>query len=45
MSKVKINDYESEIEYYFNSLKHYKKRTRAEEKDLGERIQKGDNNA
>lgn len=45
MSKVKINDYESEIEYYFNSLKHYKKLTRAEEKDLGERIQKGDNNA
>lgn len=45
MSKVKANDYESEVDFYFNSLKHYRKLTREEEKELGLRIQNGDNNA
>lgn len=45
MSKIKGNDYESEIEYYFNSLKDYRKLTVEEEKELGERIQNGDTKA
>ena len=45
MSKVKANDYEEEIDYYFESLKEYRKLTREEEKELGIKIQKGDRKA
>ena len=45
MSKLKPRDYESEIESYFYSLRGYKKLTRKEERELGKRIQKGDNEA
>lgn len=45
MSKIKGNDYESEIEYYFNSLKNYRKLSAEEEKELGFRIQNGDTEA
>lgn len=45
MSKLKGNDYETEIDSYFESLKCYKNLTREEEKELGYKIQSGDNNA
>ena len=45
MSKLKPRDYESEIDSYFYSLREYKKLTRKEERELGKRIQKGDNDA
>ena len=45
MSKVKANDYEEEIDYYFESLKIYRKLSRDEERELGIRIQNGDKNA
>ena len=45
MSKLKPRAYESEIDSYFHSLRDYKKLTRKEERELGKRIQKGDNDA
>lgn len=45
MSKVMPNEYEEEIEYYFNSLKDYKRLSSIEEKKLGEKIQSGDRTA
>ena len=45
MSKVKANDYEEEIDYYFESLKIYRKLSRDEERELGIKIQNGDKNA
>lgn len=45
MSKVKANDYEEEIDYYFESLKDYRKLTREEEVELGKKIQNGDRRA
>lgn len=45
MSRVKANDYEEEIDYYFKSLKEYDKLTADEEKELGFRIQNGDREA
>lgn len=45
MNKVKANDYEEELDYYFNSLKHYTKLSRDEEYELGHRIQNGDEEA
>ena len=45
MNKLKANDYEKEIDYYFRSLKDYRKLTREEERELGFRIQKGDKEA
>ena len=45
MSRVKANDYEEEIDYYFNSLKKYRKLSNEEERDLGLRIQNGDKQA
>lgn len=45
MSKLKPNDYEKEIEYYFKSLKHYRRLSSEEEKELGRRIQQGDEKA
>lgn len=45
MNKVKPNDYEEEIDYYFYSLRNYKKLSREEERELAIKIQEGDNNA
>lgn len=45
MNKVKGNNYEAEIDGYFDSLKIYKQLTREEEQELAKRIQKGDNKA
>lgn len=45
MNKVKPNDYEEEIDYYFYSLRNYRKLSREEERDLAIKIQEGDNNA
>ena len=45
MNKVKPNDYEEEIEYYFYSLRNYKQLTREEERDLTIKIQNGDDKA
>lgn len=45
MNKVKPNDYEEEIDYYFYSLRNYKQLTREEERDLAIKIQKGDDKA
>ena len=45
MNKVKPNDYEEEIEYYFYSLRNYKQLTREEERDLAIKIQNGDDKA
>ena len=45
MNRVKRNEYESEVDYYFNSLRQYKKLSREEEKELGLRIQNGDKKA
>ena len=45
MSRVKANDYEKEVDYYFNSLKKYRKLSNEEERDLGLRIQNGDKQA
>lgn len=45
MNRVKANDYEAEIDYYFESLKPYEKLTREQERELGFKIQKGDRNA
>lgn len=45
MSKLKPRDYESEIDSYFYSLRDYKRLTRKEERELGRRIQNGDNEA
>lgn len=45
MSKVKVKDYEEEIDYYFDSLKDYRKLSREEEYNLGIKIQNGDKNA
>lgn len=45
MGKIKAKDYESEIEYYFKSLKDYKKLTQEEEQELGRRIINGDHEA
>lgn len=45
MKRVKANNYEAEIDYYFESLKPYEKLTREQERELGFKIQKGDRNA
>lgn len=45
MNKVKPNDYEEEIDYYFYSLRNYRKLSREEERELAIKIQEGDNNA
>lgn len=45
MSRVKANDYEEEIDYYFESLKSYRQLSREEEKELGIKIQSGDKKA
>ena len=45
MSRVKANDYEKEVDYYFNSLKKYRKLSNEEEKELGFKIQNGDKEA
>lgn len=45
MNKLKANDYEKEIDYYFRSLRDYRQLTREEERDLGFRIQNGDKEA
>lgn len=45
MSRLKANDYESEIDSYFYALRDYKRMSREEERKLGERIQNGDNDA
>lgn len=45
MNRVKANDYEAEIDYYFESLKPYEKLTREQERELGFKIQKGDRKA
>lgn len=45
MNRVKANDYEAEIDYYFESLKPYEKLTREQERELGFKIQKGDRDA
>lgn len=45
MSRVKTNDYEEEIDYYFESLKNHRKLSSEEEKELGHKIQNGDRNA
>lgn len=45
MNKVKPNDYEEEIDYYFYSLRKYRKLSREEERELAIKIQEGDNNA
>lgn len=45
MSKVKAKDYEEEIEYYFESLKEYRRLSKEEERELGLRIKDGDKRA
>lgn len=45
MSRVKSNDYEEEVEYYFNSLKDYKKLSKKEEIELALKIKEGDRDA
>lgn len=45
MSRVKGNDYEEEVAYYFDSLKKYRRLSNEEEKELGIKIHNGDNKA
>lgn len=45
MNRVKANDYEAEIDYYFESLKPYEKLTKEQERELGFKIQQGDRKA
>lgn len=45
MSKVKSNEYEAEIDYYFHSLRHYEQLSKEEEYELAKRIQQGDTKA
>lgn len=45
MAKIKGDAYEDEIDYYFNSLRHYRQLSGEEEKELGFKIQNGDREA
>lgn len=45
MNRTKTNDYEEEVDYYFHQLRNYKALSKEEERELGFKIQKGDEKA